>query len=374
VCLQSRRPFAQVAEIAHLVAGTPGAQSGYMVALLKALALPLHDDVDAHLFEDERRLHEEVQRFVRFATRHADEPSLRAQLKPILNVSGKKVRPLFPFWLMRALGGEREAEAVARVAAVTLVLHSAAIVIDDIEDGSLERQAQASLHLRNGLGPTLNSASLLIFAALEYLGEPSLTAMAIDAVSKCHLGQALDLSFADPRVAGPLFDGCAGDRETRWLACARMKTSQLMEWSLRATATVLRMPAATIDAICGAIVEFGVGYQILDDVKNLRPDLVGTKAWEDLPHGLRSWVCLELLRDLDGEELARARAMYGSLSFVAFVRQHPRLSIAVERSMLAGEAFIAAAVETLQSLTLGRERGYLSRLLGRPLEDLQHAQ
>src|SRR3954469_21770813 len=100
--------------------------------------------VEDLLFSDERRLHQEVGRFLAFAARH--DANLVAQLKPILNVSGKRIRPLLPFWLMRAFDLEAREEAVARVAAVTLVLHSAAIVIDDIEDGSLERQAQATLH------------------------------------------------------------------------------------------------------------------------------------------------------------------------------------------------------------------------------------
>jgi geranylgeranyl pyrophosphate synthase len=350
-----------------------------MVAQLRQFStLELYSDpVDAQLFADERRLHDEVARFLAFAARHAGDDSLRAQLKPILNVSGKRIRPLLPFWLQRAFGVAPEidrarADAAQRVAAVTLVLHSAAIVIDDIEDGSLERQSQAALHLRHGLGPTLNAASLLIFAALEYLGDPSLIALTVEAVSRCHVGQALDLAFGDPRVAGPLLDGSAEARAERWRTCTRYKTSQLMEWSVRAAARVLRLPDAVTDGLAGAIVEYGIGYQILDDIKNLRPDLVGAKAYEDLPRGLRSWVCLELLAQLGPDEMQRARSLYGGFAFAAFVRMHPGLPAAVERSMQAARAHVASAERALVRLTDGRERGYLARLLDRPLEDLRH--
>jgi geranylgeranyl pyrophosphate synthase len=325
--------------------------------------------VEDLLFSDERRLHQEVGRFLAFAARH--DANLVAQLKPILNVSGKRIRPLLPFWLMRAFDLEAREEAVARVAAVTLVLHSAAIVIDDIEDGSLERQAQATLHLRNGLAPTLNSASLLIFTALEYLQDPSLMAMTVEAISRCHLGQAMDLAFGDPRVAGPLLDGSDADRRERWTSCTRYKTSQLMEWSVRATAQVLGLGHDTVEKLASALVEYGIGYQILDDVKNLRPDLVGAKAYEDLPRGLRNWVCLELLAMLDETERAQARSLYGGFAFTGFVRMHRGLDTAVEQSMIAARAHLASAERALSDATCGREMDYLSSLLDRPLEDLR---
>jgi geranylgeranyl pyrophosphate synthase len=290
-----------------------------------------------------------------------------------MNVSGKRIRPLFPFWLWRAVGADPErVDRVARVAAVTLVLHSAAIVIDDIEDGSLERQAQATLHLRNGLGPTLNAASLLIFAALEYLGDPGLVGLAIDAISRCHMGQALDLAFGDPRVAGPLFDGPAEARTHRWLDCTRGKTSMLMEWSVRATARALDLPQSLTDEVAAAFVEYGIGYQILDDVKNLRPDLVGAKAYEDLPRGLRSWVCLELLAMLSPEDVAHAKLLYGGFSFVGFVRIHPGLPLAISRSMREAERRIFGAQRALRELTPQAE-GYLYALLDRPLADLRES-
>jgi len=331
------------------------------------------ESVDAHLFADERRLNAEVQRFLAFAARHSDDDSLHAQLRPILNVSGKRIRPLLPFWLSRAVDPQGHAareDAIARVAVATLVLHSAAIVIDDIEDGSLERQAQTTLHLRNGIGPTLNSASLLIFAALEYLNDPALLALGVDTISKCHLGQALDLGFGDPRVARPLFDAGAGEREERWLSCTRYKTSQLMEWSVRAAGHVLGLAPVVIDGLAGAMVNYGIGYQILDDVKNFRPDLVGAKAYEDVPRGLRNWVCLELFAAIDRAQLVEAKAMYGSMTFTNWVVMHPELPAAIARSMDEARTYIARAEQSLTALTGGRARGYIETLLTRPLEDL----
>jgi geranylgeranyl pyrophosphate synthase len=346
-----------------------------MVALAKDFETlqTYSDSIQTQLFDDERRLQDEARRFLAFAARR--DPSLKDQLRPILNVSGKRIRPLFPFWLLRAMGAGNDparAAAVARVAAVTLVLHSAAIVIDDIEDGSLERQAQATLHLRNGLGPTLNAASLLIFAALEYLGDPALVGQAIGAISRCHVGQAVDLAFGDPRVAGPLFDGSAEARARRWLECTQGKTSMLMEWSVRAAARALELPASLTEDVAAAFVEYGIGYQILDDVKNLRPDLVGAKAYEDLPRGLRSFVCLELLASLSPGERAHAKTLYGGFAFISFVRMHPGLPAAIARSMREAERRIFGAQQALRALVPGAE-GYLYALLDRPLADLRES-
>lgn len=347
-------------------------QTQFEATFVPAEVVETVDATDALLFEDERRLQEQVRHFVAFASRN--EPTLAAQLRPILNVSGKRVRPLFPFWLLRAVGAEQDAakvDAIARVAAVTLVLHSAAIVIDDIEDESVERQSQASLHVRNGIGPTLNSASYLIFAALEYLGhDAELLKLTVEAVARCHEGQALDLAFGDPQVAGRLFAASADEREQRWVTCTRFKTSMLMELSVRSAAHILGLPTSQVEEIAAAIVEYGIGYQILDDVKNFRPDLLGKKAYEDLPRGLRNWVCLELIRTLSREDRYYARTIYGSDVFSTFVRMHPGLAAAKERATSDGKACMVSAQRLLLTATGGKHLEYLGRLFGRPIEDL----
>lgn len=347
--------------------------------LAQVIALPIAPHaaaIDHALFDDERRLNDEVRRFGATLDESAmssgiEYAQLRRMLRAMLNVSGKRVRPLLPFWMARAFPGGGNDAAIDRVAATTLLLHSAAIVIDDIEDGSTERQCQPSLHLREGHARTLNAASLLVFKALEHLDSPWLEAVASKAVLNCHMGQALDLDAGVPEVAAALFAGTHAERVARYRACAELKTSQLMEMSVLLAGRVLGRSSEEMERITAAVRDFGFAYQILDDAKNFRPDLVGNKAYEDLDAGLKSWVCLELISAMTPAQVDAARLTYGTPVFRELVLEHPGLGAALARSIDAGVRGVRAATAALEaSCADPRARGYVTALLGRPVEDL----
>jgi len=61
---------------------------------------------------------------------------------------GKRLRPAFVHWGFVAAGGDDNDEAPLRVAAATELLHSFALLHDDVMDGSLRRRGQLSYHVR----------------------------------------------------------------------------------------------------------------------------------------------------------------------------------------------------------------------------------
>ena len=75
-------------------------------------------------------------------------------------------------------------------------------MIDDIEDDSATRRGQPALHHRYGLPVALNTGNWLYFLSLSCLFRlPSddacrlaLTEDAVRAITRCHEGQALDIS------------------------------------------------------------------------------------------------------------------------------------------------------------------------------------
>jgi octaprenyl-diphosphate synthase len=335
---------------------------------------PATDDL---LFMDERNLHLETRRFLSDLSKHplfgaSPHAGLRTAFSPMLNVSGRRVRPLMPYWLWRARGADSRSESrIARVALATLLLHSAAIVIDDVEDGSRERAGLRPIHERSGEARTLNAASALVFAALEDLGEAALMSMAVDAVVRCHAGQALDLEATDPSVAAALFDATPEAREERYRTCAALKTSALMQLSLRGSAHVLGVETNESNRMIDAIGRYGVGYQILDDVKNFRPDLLGDKAYEDLPHGFKNWVCLDLISGFSEPRLEEAKRRYGTSQIAELFLEDPRLPEAIRRGIRTGESLLFGALSDLNQMSPDQSsREYLTTLLERPLDDL----
>lgn len=81
------------------------------------------------------------------------------------------------------------------------LLHSASLIIDDIEDGSLQRRGQPCSHLVYGLDRSINAANLMYFLPfhklLSTIEDPrkqlEVMKIFIEEMSVSHMGQAQDI-------------------------------------------------------------------------------------------------------------------------------------------------------------------------------------
>jgi geranylgeranyl diphosphate synthase, type I len=69
------------------------------------------------------------------------------ELVRLLDAGGKRFRPALCFWSHRAVGG-REGEPILRVCAALELLHTSALVHDDVMDRDLERRGLPATHVR----------------------------------------------------------------------------------------------------------------------------------------------------------------------------------------------------------------------------------
>jgi geranylgeranyl diphosphate synthase type I len=65
----------------------------------------------------------------------------------LLSAGGKRIRPALCFWAFRAAGG-REGPAIVRAASALELLHTFALIHDDVMDASEERRGVPSTHAR----------------------------------------------------------------------------------------------------------------------------------------------------------------------------------------------------------------------------------
>ncbi|GAA4083271.1 polyprenyl synthetase family protein [Nonomuraea soli] len=138
---------------------------------------------------------------------------LREALAPFLGGTGKRLRPLFVYWGHRAAGGQDDdLEAVLSAGCAVELVHTAALVLDDVMDQSELRRGQPSAHLtlaaHGGSARFGESAATLVGmlaltwadAALLDLG-PRL-APALEVLNQLRVeavgGQLLDLSGTAP--------------------------------------------------------------------------------------------------------------------------------------------------------------------------------
>ena len=225
-----------------------------------------------------------------------DMPNAASELNPVALLSapcaslvaggGKRWRPLLAVLAYQLAGGS--GEEIYTLTPLIEGIHTASLIHDDIEDNSELRRGQPAAHVAYGLDSALNSGSWLYFQALgslEAYRAPAnvkldLYAAALTHIRALHEGQALDIHWH--RTAG--FFPSRKDYERM----IRLKTGALAALAaytgMRAAGKAHEESAAFASLFEAA----GVGFQILDDAKNISAGNAGKKRGDDIVEGKKS--------------------------------------------------------------------------------------
>ena len=165
-------------------------------------------------------------------------------------------------------------DAVSRVAIAIEAFHKASLVHDDIEDDDLYRYGKQTLHRRHGLGTAINVGDHLI--GLGYRLVSSIRAEAgseaaadiVDRMAAAHVklcdGQGAEMHWHDsPGQVLKALDA---------LQIYALKTSPAFEAALYAGLRLAGPVAAYEEMIPVFTRHLGVGFQILNDLKDWRED------------------------------------------------------------------------------------------------------
>ncbi len=116
----------------------------------------------------------------------------------LLNSPGKDIRKqlieAFNAWL------QVPAESLAIITNVVGMLHTASLLIDDVEDSSILRRGLPVAHSIFGTAQTINSANYVYFAALQELlklENPKVIKIYSEELCNLHRGQGMDLFWRD---------------------------------------------------------------------------------------------------------------------------------------------------------------------------------
>ena len=225
-----------------------------------------------------------------------DVPEFAAEQNPIALLSapcaslvsggGKRWRPLLAVLAYQLAGGR--GDDIYTLAPLIEGIHTASLIHDDIEDNSELRRGKPAAHVAYGLDSALNSGSWLYFRALQSIEgyhapadiKLDLYTAALTHIRALHEGQALDIHWH--RTAG--FFPSRQDYERM----IRLKTG-----ALAALAAYTGMRAAgkeheESNVFAALFAEAGVGFQILDDVKNISTGNAGKKRGDDIVEGKKS--------------------------------------------------------------------------------------
>jgi octaprenyl-diphosphate synthase len=205
--------------------------------------------------------------------------------RDLLSRGGKRWRPLLMALVCEALGG---GEAALPLVPLVELCHNASLIHDDIEDSSDERRGQPAVHIVHGVDAAINGGCFLYFLPLACID-----AWAADMESraevyslwgsymrKLHLGQAIDIDWHRN------FEPIPSIEEYR--AMCALKTGCLARFAAEMGAYVAGVSGATATGAIEAAEKLGVGFQILDDVKNLTTGLPGKQRGDDVVEGKKS--------------------------------------------------------------------------------------
>ena len=209
------------------------------------------------------------------------ERAIALPAREFLTRPGKQVRGRLVEAGWGIAGGEGEPPVELSVAME--VLHAGSLIVDDIEDGSVERRGGPSLHRIFGLPTALNTGNLFYFLGLELISRLDLSAAdaaaahrrAVQTSLRCHHGQALDLSICVTELA-------RRDVPKVVSTVTSLKTGSLTELAAALGALAAGAPADRVEALAGLGRELGVALQMLDDLSGVVSASRRDKGLEDL--------------------------------------------------------------------------------------------
>ncbi len=214
--------------------------------------------------------------------------TLTAPDKDLLSRGGKRWRPLLMTLVCEALGG---GDAALPLVPLVEFCHNASLIHDDIEDSSDERRGKPAVHIIHGVDTAINAGSFLYFLPLACIDSwdqadnrrAEVYSLWAAYLRKLHLGQAIDIHWHRNFDIIPSVD--------EYLAMCALKTGCLARFSAELGILAARTAGcdtSKAERLGEAAEKLGIGFQILDDVKNLTTGIPGKQRGDDIVEGKKS--------------------------------------------------------------------------------------
>ena len=229
---------------------------------------------------------------------HLWGPALYGPLRDFLSRPGKEFRGALVTACYR-LAGRKDAPPLELPMAIE-ALHAGSLIVDDIQDESLERRGRPALHRTYGVPTALNAGNWLYFWSLRLIDRAELPPATrlrahhtvTDALLSCHYGQGLDLSVKLSDLEQSEVPGVVR-------SCSELKTGSLMGLAAALGALAGGASPEFVEAATRFGRTIGVGLQMLDDLSGLLNERRAAKGREDLARGRPTWVWAWLSTRLD---------------------------------------------------------------------------
>ena len=221
-----------------------------------------------------------------------------AELTPTMVDPGKLLRPYLALLACQAVGGRVE-QAVPLAAGIELI-HNFTLIHDDIQDVSPMRRGRATVWNLWGLAHGITAGDSMF--ALAHLAVHRLHAVGVPATVILEVLQRLDetiLAVCEGQYLDCTFEGNLSIAEDDYLAMICRKTSTLIGTAVSTGALVGGSDLATAQALYNFGVNFGMAFQLQDDILGIwgDPKATGKPAAADLTRRKVTLPIIRALRD-----------------------------------------------------------------------------
>lgn len=265
-----------------------------------------------------------------------------APLRDLLNLGGKRWRALAVTLCAEAFA--LPLPLAAQLACLVELTHNGSLIVDDIEDSSPLRRGQPAAHITYGTDFAINIANHAYFMGTVILSnwegsrEQQLEVFHSwsRALRSLHIGQGLDIAWHREPDFWPT--------QAEYFTMCQMKTGALSWLAGDLVAILAGLSGNKREALGKSWQDIGVGFQILDDVKNLTTGMSGKMHADDLIEGKKS---LPIILAVEKDTLVKQKMTY----FLTEIRQLTGVN---------QENMIQEALEILNKndvLSLARKKG-----------------
>ncbi len=243
------------------------------------------------------------------------DPALRpvgAAVADLVATGGKGLRPAFVYWGHRATGAPHDDGVTVPAAAVQL-LHTFALIHDDVMDRSAERRGRPAAHVSLagthgaeglsgdagwfGVGGAILAGDLAFVWADQLLDEADLPPDAIERARRVFGALRVEVmagQYLDLRLAGLTTATEVDARRVALLKSGRYTVTR----PLQLGAAIVGTDPLLDQALCAYGDAVGLAFQLRDDILGLfgDPAVTGKGALEDLRGGKRTVLVLRALQ------------------------------------------------------------------------------
>ncbi len=227
---------------------------------------------------------------------------------------GKHWRPIFGILLLKALGTDSEPFELA-LSVIPELQHNASVIIDDIEDSSLTRRGDQTIHVKYGIPTAISTANTLYFLPMlsifnnEHLStdqKEAIYRMLVEMFIQAHFGQAQDLHWSKLDAADRLEAWHDEDIGELILQTHAFKTAAPVRATAELSCIFANADKETLVACKRFAESEGVAFQIVDDVNNFsKSEESGKECGEDISSGKFSFAIHKAVQLLEGSNQRR---------------------------------------------------------------------